>query len=401
MTTQSDIREQAMNLPRMDTHTHFDGNLPDLRDVAAGFENAAEEGNLVNSRTCAEGCRKLHSIDPGLLLRPDAPPELFHKADALRALGPAKALEAALDADNITNQLAFVGHSPEASPLVGMSPRLGFLAYIDEAVAGNGFAFCPDRYDYLPHMRETPFCYYDAICGHFGNLSGLDDYLDALDACVDSWRTYGVVGMKTAFAYTIGLDFSDPSRDDARAAFARKRDMTQEEVTAVQHFAFRHALLACKRNELPVVVHTGFQIWGHSDLRQSNPMHLHNLLIDDRYKDLTFVLLHGGNPYTGETTYLARMFPSVIIDFTWIAWMTRSRFRMAFAEWLEIVPHNRFCWGSDSGFPENIVGIGRIVREEIGGVLEDLMARRILDERTALDFLRLTYQDTPRRVFGV
>jgi hypothetical protein len=369
--------------------------------VAAGFENAAEAGNLVNSRTCAEGCRKLHNIDPGLLLRPDAPPELFHKADALRELGPAKALEAALDADNITNQLAFVGHRPETNPLVGMSPRLNFLAYIDEAVAGNGFAFCPDRYDYMPQTRETPFCYYDAICGHFGDLSDLDDYLDALDACIDLWRTYGVVGMKTAFAYTIGLDFSDPSRDEARSAFARKRDMTQEEVTAVQHFAFRHALLACKRNGLPVVVHTGFQIWGHSDLRQSNPMHLHNLLIDDRYKDLTFVLLHGGNPYTGETTYLARMFPNVIIDFTWIAWMTRSRFRMAFAEWIEIVPHNRFCWGSDSGFPENIVGIGRIVREEIGVVLEDLMVRRILDERTALDFLQLTYQDTPRRVFGV
>ncbi len=33
MKTQSDIREQAMNLPRIDTHTHFAGNLPDLRDV--------------------------------------------------------------------------------------------------------------------------------------------------------------------------------------------------------------------------------------------------------------------------------------------------------------------------------------------------------------------------------
>ena len=87
MKAKSDIREQAMNLPRIDTHTHFDGNLPDLRDVAAGFENAAEKGELINSRICAEGCRKLHSIDPGLLLRPDAPQELFDKADALRTLG--------------------------------------------------------------------------------------------------------------------------------------------------------------------------------------------------------------------------------------------------------------------------------------------------------------------------
>jgi len=162
--------------------------------------------------------------------------------------------------------------------------------------------------------------------------------------------------MKPALAYTIGLHFTDPSLDEARAAFARKRNMSLADATIIQHIAFRHALLACRRNKLPVVVHTGFEIWGHADLRQSNPMDLHNLLIDPRYKDIVFVLLHGGNPYVGETTYLARMFPNVVIDFTWISWMSRARFRLALREWLEIVPHNRICWGSDSGTPETIAG---------------------------------------------
>ena len=162
-------------------------------------------------------------------------------------------------------------------------------------------------------------------------LDSFDDYLAGIDAHVDAWRRHGVVGMKTALAYTIGLSFTDPSLDQARAAFAKKRDMTQADATVVQHAAFRHALLACQRNKLPLVVHTGFQIWGHADLRQSNPMLLHNLLVDPRYKDLSFVLLHGGNPYVGETTYLARMFPKVAIDFTWISWMTRARFRLGAA----------------------------------------------------------------------
>jgi len=220
-----------------------------------------------------------------------------------------------------------------------------------------------------------------------------------LDAAIDSWRSHGVVGMKTAFAYTIGLEFTDPSLEEARAAFAKKRDMTSEDVTAVQHYAFRHALLACLRNELPVVVHTGFQIWGHSNLEQSNPMLLHNLLIDKRYQDVTWVLLHGGNPYVGETTYLARMFPNVHVDFTWISWMTRARFRMALAEWLEVVPHGKFCFGSDSSSPESIVGSGEITREVIANVLEDQMARRIIDERIAIDFLEHTYVKTPTRLF--
>ncbi len=227
----------------------------------------------------------------------------------------------------------------------------------------------------------------------------MSDYLNALDADIDSWRDYRVVAMKVSLAYSIGLKFADPSLKEAQNAFAKKRDMSPEEITIVQHYAFRHSLLACQRNDLPVVVHTGFQIWGHADLQVSNPIHLHNLLIEKRYKDITWVLLHGGNPYVGETTYLARMFPNVFIDFTWISWMTRVRFNMALAEWIEIVPHGKFCWGSDSGTPETIVGIGEITRERIANVLEDQIAHRIIDEKVALDFLEHTYVETPKRIF--
>jgi len=81
--------------------------------------------------------------------------------------------------------------------------------------------------------------------------------------------------------------------------------------------------------------------------------------------------------------------------------MTRGRFRDALAEWIEVVPYGKFCWGSDSGIPENIVGIGRITREEIASVLEDLTARRIIDEPLALDFIKHAYQKNPARIFGL
>lgn len=322
------------------------------------------------------------------------PAEIFERAARLRAEGPSQALERALDTENITLQFCFCGHRPGQERGEKLSSRVRLLAYIDKAVAGNDFAFCPDG-------RDLGFNYYDALCEHFGELTRLDDYLEALDAGIDTWRQNGVVGMKTALAYTLGLKFNDPSLGDARAAFSKLRDMTATEVTTVQHYAFRHALLACLRNELPVVVHTGFQIWGHADLQQSNPILLHNLLVDDRYKNLTFVLLHGGNPYVGETTYLARMFPNVIIDFTWISWMTRARFRLALAEWIEVVPHGKFCWGSDSNSPEDIVGIGQLTREVIADVLEDLIHRRVIDENVAHNFLECTFMKTPQRVFGV
>jgi len=394
----NEINSLAMNMPRVDTHCHLvldeTNSFPDLKTVVKEFDDFAEKGNMVESRICALGCKKMYGIDAGIFLRENSPKEIFQKAEQLRESGTDIALDKTFEADNISAQLCFSDFFPQNCTLAKLSPKIKLLAYIDNAIAGNDFVFCPDG-------AEMEFNYYESICGHFGKLANFTDYLEALDSGIDNWRKHGVVGMKTAFAYTIGLDFSEPTLEEARNAFAKKTDMTPAEIKAVQHYAFRHALLACLRNELPVVIHTGFQIWGHADLRQSNPMLLHNLLIDKRYKDLTFVLLHGGNPYVGETTYLARMFPNVIIDFTWISWMTRARFRMALAEWIEVVPHAKFCWGSDSNFPENIVGIGQIVREEIGIVLEDLIERKIIDEKTAIQFLEYTYQKTPKRVFNL
>jgi hypothetical protein len=390
----SDVRTAALERTRIDTHSHMGGTIGDLREQAAAYAQFPTAREQTDSRITAEGCRVLYGIDPGTYLRPDCDAAIFDAAAELHASGFLDATLSVMDRCGITTQLAFCQLRPEDSALFGLTPRIRLIAYIDSAICGEDRKFCPDG-------RDPDFCYYDSLCYHFRELLSLEDYLGAIDATIDHWRQAGVVAMKTALAYTLGLRFGDPSRREAGTAFDRKGDMDPREVRVVQDYAFRHALLACGRNGLPVVVHTGFPIWGHGDLAQTNPVHLHSILADPRYRDITFVLLHGGNPYVGETTYMVGMFPNVILDFTWISWMTRTRFRSALAEWLEIVPHDRICWGSDCGSLETAAGIDQVTRHEIAGVLEDLIARRILGEPAALAFLQACYQDTPARVFGV
>lgn len=386
------VCQLALNLPRIDTHSHFG------LDVGNGVTALPAHGpvsDLAQHRNVAEGIRGLYGVDVGPLYRADGPPQAQTRARALRAAGVRKAIENALDTENIATQLAFCGAEPKWATLQKeMAPRVRLLAYIDDLITGSHNTFCPDR-------PWGTFDYYGLLSAQIHPLDTFDDLLRGIDARIDSWRSHGVVGMKTSIAYTIGLEVTDPTLDEARAAFARKRSMTRSDATTVMHAAFRHAVLACLRNKLPLVVHTGFQIWGKADLRQSNPMLLHNIISDPRYKDLHFVLLHGGNPYVGETTYLAYAFSNVTIDFTWISWMSRSRFRQALREWLEVVPHDRICWGSDSSTPETIVGNGRNTRAEIAGVLAEMLGERMIDERGAQDFLEACYQTTPARVFGL
>ena len=396
MADNSQVRQAALSSRRIDTHAHLMGEYAGLEEEAAAYEHFATTHEVICSRIVAEVCRILYGIDPGAFLRPDAPEELFRKAAELRKMGPWETLNCVMDQVGITKQLAFCDHTKESRPYADhpQNQKLAYLAYLDPAVSGHWQYPCPD-------LDDSDICYYENLCELFGPLGGLDDYLDALDESIDDWRSRGVVGMKSSIAYTSGLAVADPTRTEAQAAFARKKDMTYQDFLIVHDYAFRHGLDACKRNSLPAVFHTGFQIWGHADLAQSNPMGLHNLLIDPRYRDLTFVLLHGGNPYVGETTYLAGMFQNVIIDFTWISWMQPGRFSRALTEWLEVVPHDRFCWGSDSKSPETIAGIDSITRRGIADVTAEAVASGIIDEKYALEFIDNTYLNTPKRVFGL
>lgn len=393
----SAIRDSAMNLSRIDTHAHLNPGYAGFEGHAQGVEREGKNLPQNTWRIAAYAARALYGIDPGPLIREDTQAEISARARELREKGEWGALAHAMDVARIDKQIAFCGfdmqlRQPFAEDHGG---RLSFLAYIDPIVTGGGQYPCPDH----PALPEP---YYATLCGLLKReLKDLDDYLDAVDATVDGWKEHNVVGLKTAVAYTSGLRLNAGETSAVRAAFARKNAMTPAEERMVCNAGLRHAFAACGRNQLPVVIHTGFQIWGHSSLEQSNPMHLHNILVDERFKDVTFVLLHGGNPYVGETTYLASMFPNVNIDFTWISWMSPARFRLALAEWVAIVPHDRFCWGSDSGTPETICGIDGITREAIADALEEMVADRIIDERYALNWIEYAYRKTPQRVFGI
>jgi len=392
----SDIRTACLRRKRIDTHAHLGESYGGLAEGAANWAHFATTRSMHCSRAAAEACRVLYGQDVGVFLRPDSPQAVFDAAATLREKGAWGAIEHAMNVAGIEKQIAFCWFKPkDTRPFAGSAGgRLAYLAYIDAAINGEDIVPSPD----YPQLSDT---YHNCLAKQFGPLPTLDSYLAALDAEIDQWRSWGVVGMKTAMAYTWGLKVSDPSERHARSAFAKKNDMTFEDRRTVRDYAFHHILQACKRNGFPVVVHTGYQNWGHGNLYQTNPTEFHNILVDARYRDMTFVLLHGGHPYVGETSYLAGMFENVVIDFTWIAWVSPLRFKHALAEWLAMVPHDRICWGSDSCTPEEIAGVDRITRRLIAEALEDAVAARIVDEKYAMEFIDRSYYENPKRIFGL
>ncbi len=254
------VRECALTLERIDTHSHVEASFPGLEEEARALAGMMETTpGLIAARVTAEGCRVLYGIDPGVYLTPEAPAELFARAAALRAAGAAHAFSAALDTARITRQFAFTGqlgfqqHLAVNCPLRAFSERIDLLAYLDPYItAAHDRAFTPQG-------RQPDFNFYRSLCDFLGPLPDLDAFLAAIDAAIDGWRQYGVIGMKIGLAYTTGLDFTAPTPAEARTAFAHHEAMTLSDVRMVQNFAVHHALAACLRQHFPVVIHTGYR----------------------------------------------------------------------------------------------------------------------------------------------
>jgi len=71
--------------------------------------------------------------------------------------------------------------------------------------------------------------------------------------------------------------------------------------------------LACERERVPVIFHTGTSVFPRARNRFSDPILIEDVALD--HPDLTIVLAHGGRPIWMETAvFLARRFPNVWLE---------------------------------------------------------------------------------------
>ena len=71
--------------------------------------------------------------------------------------------------------------------------------------------------------------------------------------------------------------------------------------------------------------------------------------------------------------------------------------RVALREWLEVVPHDKLCWATDSSTSETIGGNGRCTLAGIAGVLVETLRAGMLDyQHERLAFVPVDTRETLR-----
>jgi predicted TIM-barrel fold metal-dependent hydrolase len=198
---------------------------------------------------------------------------------------------------------------------------------------------------------------YRSVWGVARRPATLAEYLSrVVTPTLERQRRGGAVAIKFEAAYLRALDFNDASRGAAERVYARHARGTEPgaaDYKELQDFLFRHIAREAGRLGLAVHIHTGGGCGNFFSLRGSNPALLEPALNDPTLGKTTFVLVHGGEPFTQQAAFLLGK-PNVYADFSAQTFLFSPRVLSdSLRYWLTLYP-DKVLFGTDlfPGSPE-------------------------------------------------
>ena len=231
----------------------------------------------------------------------------------------------------------------------------------------------------------------------------LDDLVRSMNAALDRYSREGAVGVKIGIAYRRSLLFRKVPRARAERIFTRMfshlgEGPSWEEARPLQDFMFHEIIRACMERDLPIQVHTGLQEGNGNILKNSNPLLLTNILLE--YPRAKFDLFHGGFPFMEESLSLAKNFPNVYLDLSWLYIISPTAAGRLLHQAIEMVPANKiFAFGGDFIIPEGAYGHSVMARRVVGRVLTEKVLEAYLDENEAVGIARRILRGGPAELF--
>jgi len=96
---------------------------------------------------------------------------------------------------------------------------------------------------------------------------------------------------------------------------------------------------------------------------------------------------------------LAKNYPNVYLDFSWLPLISPEVSRHRLSEWLEMVPCNKFTWGGDAFHVEEAYGHVAYFRQVVADVLGEKVEGGYFDQRTALNIARRILYENAREIY--
>ena len=229
-------------------------------------------------------------------------------------------------------------------------------------------------------------------------INSIDDLVFSLSEEFHEAIKKGYVAVKTAIAYNRTLFFDDVKKEKVSKIFNKILTSPKDsvfsfnEVKPLQDYMMYRILDLANAANMPVQIHTGLQAGDGNIIENSNPTHLANLFL--KYRDVKFILFHGGYPFGGELSTLAKNFRNVYIDMCWLYIISPSYSERYLHEWLETVPANKImAFGGDFLNVEGIYGHLQFAKQIVSNVLISKVKDGYFSESEAIKIAQKIFHD--------
>jgi hypothetical protein len=239
------------------------------------------------------------------------------------------------------------------------------------------------------------------------DLAGYEDFVRRTMA--DNKQKHGGVAIKFEAAYFRSLYFGDPPRAHAEAVYNKYRAggvPTEGEYKQFQDYIFRVMVDQSGKLHLPMHFHSAVGIGDYFSLHNGNVLNLENVVRDPRYKDVTFVLIHGGWPYEREAALMTAV-KNVYLDTSFQTEMLYpSQFKEVVKQLLTLYP-DKMMYGSDAfpfnealGAEESMWLAARTTRTALAAALAELVEEGALTEGKAMELAHGYLHDNAVKLYG-
>lgn len=229
------------------------------------------------------------------------------------------------------------------------------------------------------------------------SIYSLNTYVQALDKYIDDEIKAGMVGFKwhiTPFMREHSYDL--PNQQEASAALDKiltgptrgslfsALGYSYQEMKPLHDYLQNHLIHKAIEYDVPLQIHTGtFGVTSGNKLENSRPSLLSTMFM--RYPQAKFNLLHSSWPYCREVAEIARQFPNVYLNTTWMQIISPIAFKDYMKEWALWVPTKKILgYGCDEFNVLNSCACAEIYRDLMSEVLAELTEEGRMTEKDAI-----------------
>jgi len=259
---------------------------------------------------------------------------------------------------------------------------------------------------FRPAFRVNSFFFgYDKnACDHDGKnaqilysrkISDIDEYTSFVRDMILEKKRKGCVGIKSAIAYDRPIRFGPATKVQAAAALRYEgTDGSDEDIVHFQDYIFDKICAFAAEFDLPFQIHTGM-----GQMNGTNAMQLQQAI--NSHPDTTFLLMHGGFPWTDDYVGLVHYYTNVYADICWLPLISPNTARRVMHELIEVCNADKVCWGCDTWTSEESYGALLALRETLTGVLSEKVASGYMDPDSAKEYIKKVLYKNAFDIFKV